>query len=439
MNDQPKLPYVIFSREDSPSLWIRFSVPGVGQKRICLKTSDEDEAKRRAEIEYQRAIYDAERGTLPGKTSFDRIARQYLEHAVLEAGSNPSKLSKVAADRGVLDRYMVPFFGRSPVTAINVPKLHSYMAWRRSYWTSGPGAKETHIEYERKGRRVIRPAQHIEATLSTLRREAVTMRSVFKHAVRLGYLKASDIPKIDLVAEERNKRPSFTDAEVAKLMQVAEQRMIDVLAPQRRGKPLLNSWKDMNGKEITPSVSRVAYERTVLYWFINIALETGMRPTELFNLDWGHIVGFKEERNKPIVEQRIRILAYGKGKKPQQLVPNIGAATSFAALWDAFQKVHGRAPRDDEPVFVNASGERAQSYKKSLNALLEAAKLKTDVFGQVRSAYSFRHTYATRQLRKGTDVYTLAINMRTSVRMIEMYYSDVVPEDLAKQLEGSYD
>jgi integrase len=413
-------------------------VPGVGQKRICLKTSDEDEAKRRAEMEYHRAVWSAERGELPGKTSFDKIARQYLEHAALEAGSNPSKLSKVAADRGVLERYMLPFFGKSPVTAINVPKLHGYMAWRRSYWTSGPGAKETHIAYERKGRRVIRPAQHIEATLSTLRREAVTMRSVFKHAVRLGYIKASDIPKIDLVAEERNKRPSFTDAEIEKLMQVAEQRLVDVLDIRKRGKQP-NTWKDAHGKDITSSVSRVGYERMVLYCFIGIALETGMRPTELFNLDWGHIVGFKEERAKPISQQRIRILAYGKGKKPQQLVPNIGAATSFAALWDAFKKVHEREPRDDEPVFVNASGERAQSYKKSLNALLEAAKLKTDVFGQVRSAYSFRHTYATRQLRKGTDVYTLAINMRTSVRMIEMYYSDVVPEDLAKQLEGSYD
>ena len=67
------------------------------------------------------------------------------------------------------------------------------------------------------------------------------------------------------------------------------------------------------------------------------------------------------------------------------------------------------------------------------------AKLKTDAFGRARSAYSFRHTYATRQLRKGTDVYTLAINMRTSVKMIEMYYSDVVPDDVAKRLEGSWD
>ena len=113
MNDQPKLPYVILSRGDSPSLWVRFSIQGQGQKRVCLKTSNEEKAKRNAELEYQRAVWSAERGELPGRTSFDKVARQYLENAALEAGRNPSKLSKVTADRGVLDRYMVPFFGRS--------------------------------------------------------------------------------------------------------------------------------------------------------------------------------------------------------------------------------------------------------------------------------------------------------------------------------------
>lgn len=53
------------------------------------------------------------------------------------------------------------------------------------------------------------------------------------------------------------------------------------------------------------------------------------------------------------------------------------------------------------------------------------------------STHSFRHTCATNQIRDGVDVYTLAINMRTSVRMIEMYYSDIIPEDRAKLLEGS--
>jgi len=63
--------------------------------------------------------------------------------------------------------------------------------------------------------------------------------------------------------------------------------------------------------------------------------------------------------------------------------------------------------------------------------------LKADAFGRLRTACSFRHTYATNQIRDGVDVYTLAINMRTSVRMIEMYYSDIIPEDRAKLLEGS--
>jgi integrase len=53
------------------------------------------------------------------------------------------------------------------------------------------------------------------------------------------------------------------------------------------------------------------------------------------------------------------------------------------------------------------------------------------------STHSFRHTCATSQIRDGVDVYTLAINMRTSVRMIEMYYSDIIPEDRAKLLEGN--
>lgn len=34
------------------------------------------------------------------------------------------------------------------------------------------------------------------------------------------------------------------------------------------------------------------------------------------------------------------------------------------------------------------------------------------------------------------DIYTLAINMRTSVKMIENYYSDVVPADRERALRG---
>lgn len=419
-------PYELFLRKDSSNWWMRFSVPGHGQRRIGLKTTDEAQARLLAEREYHRTVWAAEEGILEGKTSFDTLAQQYLDRLSLLSADNVRYLNQYKHDKGVIDRYLVPFFGRRTVTAIDHPKMDEYLDWRRHYWTTGPGKSQHVVVYERGGQKYSRPAQHIEPALSTLRREAVTIRNVFKLASRLGHIKPGDIPKPELAAGSKNKRPSFTPSEIRLLTQLAEQRMAEI---ER------NMDRTPNAKPQTT----VKYERMVLLCFIGIAVATGMRPTELHNLSWSNIVEFAAERKKSLATRRIRILAYGKGRKPQELVPNVEAFQHFDNLWAAFITMHGRAPKPEEAVFANADGERAKSFKKSLNALLEAAKLKTDAFGRPRSAYSFRHTYASNQIRKGTDIYTLAINMRTSVRMIEMYYSDVVPDDMAKKLEGNYD
>jgi integrase len=247
---------------------------------------------------------------------------------------------------------------------------------------------------------------------------------VFKQAVTLGYIKAGDIPALELATAPKNKRPAFTVSETEMLLTQAMNRAVFIGNPDDPERLV-----DL----------RTRFERLMLWGFIQIALHTGMRPTELHNLSWAHIEGFSEARATPMETGRIRIVAYGKGKAPQRMVPNVEALGAFVALWNTFQFQFGRPPEPTDAVFVNTDGVRAQSFKKSLNGLLEATGLKTDAFGRVRTAYSFRHTYATQQLRKGTDIYTLAINMRTSVRMIEMYYSDVVPDDMAKKLEGSFD
>lgn len=54
-----KPPDVVFARGDSPYFCVRFSVPGQGQRRIGLKTMDEAEAYKRAELEYLRAVWSA--------------------------------------------------------------------------------------------------------------------------------------------------------------------------------------------------------------------------------------------------------------------------------------------------------------------------------------------------------------------------------------------
>ncbi|SFV36573.1 Phage integrase family protein [Devosia crocina] len=406
-------PFQLFQR--GATYWVRFSIKGQGQQRFSLGTKDAALAQRLAQQKYQHSVWSADQGLLAGKTSFDKLAQQYIEELLDRAKANPKKAAIAKAEKAIIDRYLVAFFGKSTVTSIAEPKLHEYLQWRKAYWVTGPGAKVQFVTYDlANGKQGRRKVKHEPPHPNTVRREASALRGVLNFAVRLGYLRRGDVPELRLEAGKKNKRPAFTTDEINTILNAALERLQDAFAQPK-----------------------LRHERVGLYAFITVAVETGMRPTELYNLNWAHIVGFESERGRPLGERRIRIDAYGKGMAPRQMVPKRGAFSAFEHLWDAFVATHGRAPGPNDPVFTNHDGERIGSIKRSLNNLLEATGMKADAFGRPRTAYSFRHTYATNQIRDGVDVYMLAINMRTSVRMIEMYYSDIIPEDRAKLLEGN--
>ena len=58
-----------------------------------------------------------------------------------------------------------------------------------------------------------------------------------------------------------------------------------------------------------------------------------------------------------------------------------------------------------------------------MNEVLEELNLKHDRDGNVRTAYSLRHTYICLRLMEGADIYQIAKNCRTSVEMIEQFYA----------------
>ena len=59
----------------------------------------------------------------------------------------------------------------------------------------------------------------------------------------------------------------------------------------------------------------------------------------------------------------------------------------------------------------------------TVNKILDDLKLKHDRDGNVRTAYSLRHTYICLRLMEGADIYQIAKNCRTSVEMIEQFYA----------------
>ena len=58
-----------------------------------------------------------------------------------------------------------------------------------------------------------------------------------------------------------------------------------------------------------------------------------------------------------------------------------------------------------------------------MNTILDELNLKKDRDGNVRTAYSLRHTYICLRLMEGADIYQIAKNCRTSVEMVEKFYA----------------
>jgi integrase len=110
----------------------------------------------------------------------------------------------------------------------------------------------------------------------------------------------------------------------------------------------------------------------------------------------------------------------GKGKSRKLVAPK--------SVGDYLARVRemSKATKPDDPVFTIINGKPAKLlYTDTVSDLLDEAGLKMGPSGIPRSTYCFRHTYATFRLSEGVDVYILAEQMGTSVKMIEDHYGHV--------------
>ena len=94
--------------------------------------------------------------------------------------------------------------------------------------------------------------------------------------------------------------------------------------------------------------------------------------------------------------------------------------------------------RLNEDVFKLRSGETTANLSQTFNNLMRDSGLDADrEVKQRRSLYSLRHTYAhLALLKERMDVYTLAKQMGTSVKMIEQHYGHLQPSQKADVIAG---
>ena len=187
------------------------------------------------------------------------------------------------------------------------------------------------------------------------------------------------------------------------------------------------------------------------YNFILIMTNTGMRPSEAKNLRWRDIGAQTDRQGRKFVRIDVR----GKGKFRTLVAPE-SVATYLDRIREISNEMAEKRAKEQEaleakqPSKTNASPPVRRTYTepddfvfmtdegkdlsrhalllaRSNGLLIESRLCRRASSGSGRSTYCFRHTYATFRLTEGVDVYFLAKQMGTSVKMIEDHYGHVTP------------
>ena len=365
---------IIFRRLDVQhrNWYCRVKLPKADRyKTVSLKTADITQARELAFDAYADVRFRLKHEVPVFNRPFSQVAKEYTDFQQRRAGIGQITAKRVRKIESVLRAHLVPYMGSKQVHLIGGESWQNYPFWRRENGTGR--AKEGHVSD------------------ATIRFEMAIFRAIMSFAASRKYITDAKPfgGKLELA---KMRREAFNPDEYRKLHTYARKWVKEASKP-----------------------SSVWY-RNMAYLFVLIACNTGMRPSEAKNLRWRDVIIKTDREGRKLVVLQVR----GK-KKTRNLVAAANVADYFERV-RAIAKVQGPEDR----VFTTCTGEPAKSlYLSMIEDLLKKSELLVGPEGTVRSTYSFRHTYATFRISEGVDVYILAQQMGTSVKMIEDHYGHI--------------
>lgn len=364
---------IIFRRADVQhrNWYCRVKLPRADRyKTVSLKTSDIHTARERA-FEHDADLRFRIKHEVPiFNRPFSEIAKEFVELQTKRAKVGEITAQRVKKIESVIKTHLNPYVGTTQISLIGQDRWANYPMWRRE------AAKGRFREL---------------VSDSTIRFEMSIFQALMNYAMSKRYITPS---------QKFEGRPNL------KKMRRDEFSLEEYRALHTKGRAWVKA-------AVRPSS---AWYRTVAYNFVLIMCNTGMRPSEAKNLRWRDVAHAKDKEGRELVVLFVR----GKGKSRKLVAP-----PSVGEYLERIRAI-AKATGPDDPVFTTHTGEPVKTLYQSLveNLLIES-NLQQGASGIPRSTYSFRHTYATFRLSEGVDVYFLAQQMGTSVKMIEDHYGHV--------------
>ena len=371
--EQVKAGLIIFRRGDvgHDQFYCRVRIQNEDRyKTISLRTSDRQTARDRAMDQDADIRFRVKHDVPVFNRPFSQVGEEYADAQQRRANAGEVSQARAMNVKNKVKGPLNAYVGSSQIHLVGQERWAEYPLWRRE---NGEG--------RRKG--IISD--------STIRIEMTIFAAIMNYAVAKRYVPASHrfegMPKL-----KSARRDEFTLEEYRTLHTEGRKWMKEATTPQG------------------------IWYRKMCYNFILIMCNTGMRPPEAKNLRWRDITKAKDKDGTDILV----IFVQGKGKERQLIAP-----TSVGEYLERVRAL-SKSTKPDDAVFTIINGKPAVwLYRDTVEELLKYAELRDGKSGIPRTTYCFRHTYATFRLSAGVDVYLLAQQMGTSVKMIEQHYGHV--------------
>ena len=380
---------VLYKRGDSTRWQARFKLKDLKWRRLATKHTNIQYAAETACECYDRARFLFAANIPIASKRFDVIARVTVDElqGQVTAGHGKVVYNDYVA---VIKKYLIPFFGSYNLNTIGYEELQRFDTWRR----------------KEMGRQPV---------LSTITTHNSAMNRVYHTAVERGWIAQAQVPKLKNTGIKGVAREAFS---------LSEYKSLTSYMPH---------WIDGG------HTAKTAQMRRLLRDYVLILANTGIRHgTEALGLCWKDIAWITKSG-----ERYLQLTVNGKtGKRTsianhntQDYLRRIQERRSSIAhlSFDNLLK-----KKLNEKVFLLEDGTATNSLAGTFRNLMRDSGLDKDrVAKEKRTLYSLRHTYAHfALLTDKMDVYTLARQMGTSVKMIEQHYGHLNPAMKADVIAG---
>ena len=407
-----------------------------------VKTSDEKIATSNAMALYEEVRVDAAMGVNLAAGSFDDVFEKYLDSV---ASTKSDK--RIQMIQGHHRRYYSPYFGKKKIARITSDDIKSWVDWRITYWSKGPG-KDDLVQYakrlkngtkvnRRTGKRFTRYGNVAKTpSVKTMQMEAGALMAIFRWAYQEKYI--SRPLQIDLGTRLDGLRNK------AKYAGKAESRRgyWDGRAYNKLIK-YLKRWSDGNGSipgvydDTNHDVNQI-FSRKTLYDQIQFNCHVGLRPGELRAAKWKHVKKHRDGHYylvvNPVDEGR-----FGKTGQRYAVIGGGGRMQGIEVL--ERRKGYSKHTKPDDYIFAQQDGSLTADQGKTLKGVLDRLDILYDSDGNLCTLYSARHTYATQRIKWGRkdenlDLGLLAKQMGTSEFYISRHYGHDEVIDTASIIIG---